>query len=894
MPVRSSHLVGRDDLLDDILALLEVPGAVVTLVGEPGIGKTSVLVEALGRARVKWRWAWQCLEAEAELGLAVLADLFASAPLSILEALPDPQRRAVDVVLYRAPVDREQPVDERLLGATTLSLLRARAAVGPILIGLDDLQWCDPTSLAALSYALPRLGDTPVAMLAACRPGTDRVLARSTRVEVARLSSASVGVLVAEVLGADAGGPTVAQIADISGGNPFFARELARHRAASPADARLPASIRELLNHRLTALSAAGRAPLLDVAVRGAMPADEPGFGDFREALDAEVVTIGDGRVTFSHPLLATTVAQGATREQLRQAHHRAAEAATDPVTAALHRARCSAPGNEIAAELDDATEIALQRGDLAGARVLARLAVELSRGTEQPASRWLRLARLESAFDDAPAAAELSRRVLRSNPSPKERVRATLLLAEEVSYRDSGDAALRMLQEVSATTGVPLEERQELAAEMAAYLFLAGRTAEAISTLEQMITLVPHVTSRLSSLVGQLAWLKRCAGVPDDGELLRQVIDSGRSVDSDGVLYTTATYAASIAAVLAVLDDRHADAARLLQQAEISAARRGERNSAALFTGVLSCRMGRLRQAELELRRAGETDSRNPQACARLAVVHGWLGDSQQGAEDVHRAEEILPDAGWYRFRTEVRFASAFLNVLAGRYDAAWPMLRDTAAEMDAVGYREPSQPPVLPLAVEVAAALGLLEEAETLCARLERDSAGLASRFGVAAARRGRGFIALTRGQHEAAERFFAEAAALFHAAELPLEAARSQLALGGLLRRIGQRRRAREALDTARSIFTDCGALGLLREAEAELAQISGRVAGAPTELTESERRVADLIGRGMRNADVARTLHLSVKTVETHLGHVYRKLGVTNRAELIATFHRPMDG
>ena len=54
--------------------------------------------------------------------------------------------------------------------------------------------------------------------------------------------------------------------------------------------------------------------------------------------------------------------------------------------------------------------------------------------------------------------------------------------------------------------------------------------------------------------------------------------------------------------------------------------------------------------------------------------------------------------------------------------------------------------------------------------------------------------------------------------------------------------------------------------------------------PNELTESERQVAEQAALGLRNAEIARRLHLSVKTVETHLSRAYRKLGVTNRTGL----------
>lgn len=101
---------------------------------------------------------------------------------------------------------------------------------------------------------------------------------------------------------------------------------------------------------------------------------------------------------------------------------------------------------------------------------------------------------------------------------------------------------------------------------------------------------------------------------------------------------------------------------------------------------------------------------------------------------------------------------------------------------------------------------------------------------------------------------------------------------------MRRGDQRRQARDALETARRIFARSGARGLVSDCDRELAKVSGRSASGISDLTQSEREVARLVATGMRNIDVARSLHLSPKTVETHLGHVYRKLGIANRTEL----------
>jgi DNA-binding CsgD family transcriptional regulator len=113
-----------------------------------------------------------------------------------------------------------------------------------------------------------------------------------------------------------------------------------------------------------------------------------------------------------------------------------------------------------------------------------------------------------------------------------------------------------------------------------------------------------------------------------------------------------------------------------------------------------------------------------------------------------------------------------------------------------------------------------------------------------------------------------------------------ARTLLAMGIVRRKARQKRAAREAIQSAFAAFQGAGALGWAEKARAELGRIGGRtrVEG----LTPAERRVAALVARGRTNREVAAALFLGERTVETHLSHVYAKLGVRSRAELARTF------
>ena len=113
-----------------------------------------------------------------------------------------------------------------------------------------------------------------------------------------------------------------------------------------------------------------------------------------------------------------------------------------------------------------------------------------------------------------------------------------------------------------------------------------------------------------------------------------------------------------------------------------------------------------------------------------------------------------------------------------------------------------------------------------------------------------------------------------------------ARALLALGVVARRARQKRASREAIEQALAIFEECGAEGWAEKARAELGRISGRT--REEGLTPAEQRVAALVAEGRTNREVAAALVLGERTVETHLTHIYAKLGVRSRTELARVY------
>ena len=129
--------------------------------------------------------------------------------------------------------------------------------------------------------------------------------------------------------------------------------------------------------------------------------------------------------------------------------------------------------------------------------------------------------------------------------------------------------------------------------------------------------------------------------------------------------------------------------------------------------------------------------------------------------------------------------------------------------------------------------------------------------------------------------------ESVDLLGGAETRPELARSMIELGSALRRAGHRRDARRPLEDGRALAAECGHTLMAERARQELLASGARPRqrGAEGEaLTPSEDRIARLAAEGLSNRAIAEQLFLSPKTVEMHLSHVYRKLGIASRREL----------
>jgi DNA-binding CsgD family transcriptional regulator len=178
--------------------------------------------------------------------------------------------------------------------------------------------------------------------------------------------------------------------------------------------------------------------------------------------------------------------------------------------------------------------------------------------------------------------------------------------------------------------------------------------------------------------------------------------------------------------------------------------------------------------------------------------------------------------------------------------------------------------------------------DRAERVLAWLEQAADGLVCRWPRIQAGLGRARLAWYRGDSAAAEAAFAETLALHDTDELPLSRIEVLLAYGRFLRLHARAVDARTPIADAVRLAEATGAAVLGATAADELRLAGGkrrRSSHDRDELTGAERRVAELAADGHSNADIARLLYLSVNTVQTHLKHVYRKLGISSRRQLM---------
>ncbi len=928
----AGNLFGRDDELAEVARFIEsVPAGPCALLfgGEAGIGKTALWLEAVGAARGSGIvvLSTRPVESETTFSYSALGDLLEHVFEAVAGDIPAPQRRALGIALVRAEADGPPP-DQHAVSMAALGVLRVLAASAPLILAIDDVQWIDPSSARVLGFAVRRLKDERVGILATARTGLhiavelsqalDRVMVR--RVTVGPIAKKELGALLRDHLGSALPRPLVAQLHEVSGGNPFYALEIARglERQGARPDPRerlpVPEDLQQLLGARLAALPTSSVQPLLTVAatarptedlvlaVAGRKDQASAGLG---AAEAASVIRREGGSIRFTHPLLGSTVYAAATPQTKRRLHGRLAELVLDIEERARHLAlSTTGPDADVAEALEDAARHARARGAPDAAAGLGELARQLTPLEDEEGLRRRSMDAAEYHFDagDAPRAITLLEEAAASSPPGPGRAELLFRLSSmswmnlERGVRDPLERALLEAgDDPELLAGIHLD----LAWVDIYQGDLAAASDHARRSIDQADRVIdPATKADALSTFGMVEFL---SGRPAD-DAMSQALDL-QDIGMKGGSWTEASVYTTPRSVIGLQQmwAGQLDEARTTLEHELAEYERHAmftvRQEVLCYLAELECRAGRWHVAEAYAAEAMETVVESGQTATQRHVVlfnqalaAAYLGQvdvaRSWATEGVHLAlsNDDTFNANWNRA------VLGFLSLSLTEHEQALEHLEPVVRYLDLMGSAEPGIIPCIPDAIEALISLGRLDEAGLLLDRLTEQGRALGRSWALAASARCRGLLMAASGDIVGARAELERALVEHGDAQQPFELGRTLMVKGQVERRAKQKRVARSSLDQALRIFGSLGAPLWAERARSELSRVGGPA--APGELTPTERQIAELVVEGLTNREVADALFVSVKTVEANLSRIYHKMGVGSRRELQRVM-RPAD-
>jgi DNA-binding CsgD family transcriptional regulator len=238
-----------------------------------------------------------------------------------------------------------------------------------------------------------------------------------------------------------------------------------------------------------------------------------------------------------------------------------------------------------------------------------------------------------------------------------------------------------------------------------------------------------------------------------------------------------------------------------------------------------------------------------------------------------------------------ELLAVKGFLELSLGRADDAYSTLIGLAEQAGVAGFAQPAVQRFHPDLVEAAIDLHELAAARRHHLELEECAVALKSPWACAMSARCAGLLKAAEGDLQSAVEEFERALLEHDRLASAFERGRTLLQHGIVLRRLKRKRDARGSIEAAQAIFAEHGAHLWAERARAELARISGSSPSASNGLTETEQRIANLVAAGRANKQIAGELHVTVRTVESNLTRIYKKLGIQSRSQLTARLHQP---
>ncbi|MFD0026225.1 AAA family ATPase [Streptomyces sp. NPDC058382] len=903
-------MTGRNREQLALSAFVTAPrGRALVLRGETGVGKSALLDHVAEQARNECT-VLRAAGVEAESGLPFAGlHQFLYPLLPCVDGLDDGHRGVFDVVFGRG---EGRPPSVMALGIAVLDLLSLAASQKPLLLVLDDGQWLDSVSAEVCGFVGRRLAGSSVKLVVALRSEV------SSRFDTAALPELPVGALSAEAAermldlrypGLDA--RTRRLVLDEARGNPLALLELppyvSRGHLGRGAEkllgyhglhgVPLPRRLQHVYGTRIERLEDAVRGELLLGALDGVGAGARSGGTRgvryrMRDADEAAAVGLLDidpvsGEFVFRHPLVRSTVVQMATPNQRRAAHAELARVhRSDVERRATHLAASTIdPEERVAAALEAAADSATRRGGAMAAVGWLTRAAELS---ENHRDRSRRLG--DAAFVAGHAALlDQAQQLVHSDAAPggKESP-ASVLTAAYVALYEDGDvrssprpviAAIETLREAGH------HDRPEALERLVNLLLAISQYASDDAVWERTHELLGSMGDlvRPNSLIYQDAWsdvVRRGAGVHE------------RVEDAFAGLPAMEPWDVTRLAVAAY----HVDA---LSPYRPHLQRSVDRE---VETGAVANGMTMLHLIMLDQIALGEWDEaeRTGQRGLDLATSHGHvlfayhsraylaLLAAMRGRSD--RARELQAEVdSWARprgvgFLTQIADAAGTAAALSeGDYEAAYLYAIGITAPGTFTPSAHQASRTLLDL-VEAAMHTGRSEQARRhALAAQEAGLPALSPRLALTTY----GALAMTAPDEKQALDMFTRAETHPDATTFPFELARIRLAHGIRLRHTQGPKAARQTLNRAADAFEQLGATTWTERARAELRASGVCAHTTPMDLaslTWQERRIADLAAGGLTNKEIGERMHLSPRTVSSHLYRVFPKLGITTRATL----------
>jgi DNA-binding CsgD family transcriptional regulator len=879
----------------------------LVLRGEAGVGKTALLDWVAGQAGDMQVARIAGAEAEMGMGFAGLHQLLVPF-MGGLERLPPPQRQALGSAfgLVAGP-----PPDRFLVGMAALTMLTDAAAARPVLCLIDDAQWLDQVSIEVLGFAARRLYADRVGMVFAAREGEERavVLAGLPELTVAGLGEEAAHELLAAAAGAQVDRQVSWRITAGTAGNPLALIELATELTPaelSGAEAldwplRFRGRLEELYRSRMRALPGSTQTLLLLAA---ADTTGEPALvwnaarnlgidPEAAEAAGVERLVSWEPQVRFRHPLIRSA-AYYAALAAARRGAHQALAAVTDPQVdpdrRAWHLAEAAAgPDEQVAAELERSAHRARGRGGWGSGATFLERAAALTPDEDHRARRMLAAAESRLAAGEASAARALLGLAAPRLADVPARARARRLEGQSLYAAGQMPEATSVLLD-AARMLQPSETRLARDTLLDAAAQFSGQPGAGMVEFLRAVRSVPKAADSRATVADLL--LDGFAAVGErryqaGAALLRRAIAPlavGQPIPDDALPYLT-----PVVLTASLLYD---DSARYQIEKRWVAELRDRGAVAALLPALgaqasVQVEEGRFADAEATLSEA--------RALSEATGYRAYLGAyaraelwalARQGRDADARplAARLLREfTGRDRYEVlKVQGALAVLELGLGNYAAALRYALEALPRQNVLGFGQVAD------VVEAGTRCG---EGETATAALEAFTPwAMASGTDLALGLLARSRALLADDGHAEAE--YRLAIGHLQRCRLIPELARAHQVHGEWLRRQGRRRDARDQLRCAFEMFDEMGMTAFAGRARAELRATGERARprslGTPEVLTAQEAQIARLAAERLSNPEIASQLFISARTVEYHLHKVFRKLGVTSRAQLARAF------